>query len=226
MIVHDRLLEMVDLYAVQALSVDEEIALERHLNGCPVCEAELATALSVTTTLIPDAEAPRHVWERIVVVLDGEAADAGGLAHGRAMRWTSLTAIAAVIALVLAGVLTLPDGREAVIAAAETARGQVGSLVTSFVVDESMVAEVILTADGQGFVLPTDDLAPLDASRTYQLWAITAEESVISAGVLGNAPGPSTFTWEGDVSGFVLTREVAGGVPASGGDVVSVVNGL
>jgi hypothetical protein len=46
---------------------------------------------------------------------------------------------------------------------------------------------------------------------------------VISAGVLGNNPEPATFTWTGDVSGFALTREVAGGVISSAGDVVSVI---
>ena len=43
------------------------------------------------------------------------------------------------------------------------------------------------------------------------------------AGVLGNEPVPSRFTWTDDVAGFALTREVAGGVVSSEGDVVSVV---
>jgi hypothetical protein len=48
-------------------------------------------------------------------------------------------------------------------------------------------------------------------------------EDVISAGVLGNEPAPATFTWTGDTTGFALTREVAGGVVSSAGDVVSVI---
>jgi hypothetical protein len=41
--------------------------------------------------------------------------------------------------------------------------------------------------------------------------------------VLGNRPGPSTFTWTGEVTGFALTREIAGGVVSSAGDVVAVI---
>ena len=66
------------------------------------------------------------------------------------------------------------------------------------------------------------DLAPLDEARTYQLWVLTPDELAISAGVLGNDPAPSRFTWSGDVAGFALTREVAGGVETTAGDVVSV----
>jgi hypothetical protein len=51
---------------------------------------------------------------------------------------------------------------------------------------------------------------------------VTPDEQVISAGVLGSDPAPSRFTWSGDVAGFALSREVAGGVESTAGDVVSV----
>jgi hypothetical protein len=85
------------------------------------------------------------------------------------------------------------------------------------------VAEVVLTGEGDGFILPTETLDPLGPDRTYQLWVITPDEQVISAGVLGNDPGPARFTWTGEVAGFALTREAAGGVVSSEGDVVSVI---
>jgi hypothetical protein len=85
---------------------------------------------------------------------------------------------------------------------------------------------VVLTADGYGYVVPGEDLAALGVDRTYQLWVITDDELVISAGVLGNDPKPAIFIWNGGVSGFALTREVAGGVVSSAGDVVSVVTDL
>lgn len=37
---------------------------------------------------------------------------------------------------------------------------------------------------------------------------------------------PATFTWTGEVTGFAPTREVAGGVVSSEGDVVSVIADL
>lgn len=62
----------------------------------------------------------------------------------------------------------------------------------------------------------------LDPTRD-QLWVTNDGGVVISAGVLAHRPKPATFTWTGSVSGFALTREVAGGVTASEGDVVSVI---
>jgi len=63
----------------------------------------------------------------------------------------------------------------------------------------------------------------LPADRTYQLWVVTPTEEVISAGVLGSDPEASTFTWRGEVSAFALTRETAGGVAVSEGDVVATI---
>jgi anti-sigma-K factor RskA len=224
MMVHDRLLEMVDLYALDALPPEEQIEVERHMEGCPACEAELADALSVTAALIPDSEPPNHVWDRIVWELDAGPVVIRRL---RNTHWTAIATIAAAIVIVLAGLLIMTsDGRVTLVAAAETARAETGSMVASLTQGDVTLAEVILTAEGQGYVLPTESLVSLDVSRTYQLWVITADEEVVSAGVLGNAPGPAAFTWDGEVSGFALTREVAGGVPVSAGDVVSVVTGL
>jgi anti-sigma-K factor RskA len=109
---------------------------------------------------------------------------------------------------------------------AERAAEEPGSLVSDFIVDGTAVAQVVLTEDGRGFVVPLDDLPALDEERTYQLWVINDEADVISAGVLGRDPAPATFTWTGPVAGFALTREVAGGVISSAGDVVSVISDL
>jgi hypothetical protein len=116
------------------------------------------------------------------------------------------------------------SSEEAILAAAEVAVSQPGSYIGEFIVDEMSVARVILTASGQGFFVPDDRLPPLELSKTYQLWVVTSDEAVISGGVLGNDPRPSAFTWDGPVSGFALTREVAGGVPVSAGDVVGLAS--
>jgi anti-sigma-K factor RskA len=137
---------------------------------------------------------------------------------------------AAAIALVFGGILVGQNlaGSDlatdsGVIAAAEVAADQTGSFVSSFEVDGVAVAQVIVTTEGLGYVIPTEDLEALPSDRTYQLWVITPDELVISAGVLGAVPGPATFTWTGDIAGFALTREVAGGVVSSAGDVASVI---
>jgi hypothetical protein len=113
------------------------------------------------------------------------------------------------------------SGPAGVVAAAEAAAEEPGSIVANFETDDGVVGQVVLTADGEGFVIPSD-LDPLEEARTYQLWVLTPDELAISAGVLGNDPSPSRFTWTGDVAGFALTREVAGGVESTAGDVVSV----
>jgi anti-sigma-K factor RskA len=110
------------------------------------------------------------------------------------------------------------------VAAADRIAEEPGSIVGDFVVDDAAVAQVVLSSDGQGFVIPTNDLPALEQTRTYQLWVVNDTEDVISAGVLGNSPVPATFTWTGEVTGFALTREVAGGVVSSAGDVVSVIS--
>jgi Anti-sigma-K factor rskA len=148
----------------------------------------------------------------------------------RRSRWTGWAplAVAALVALVLGVVAVVQtiarndlSGPSGVVAAAEAAADQPGSIIADFETDEGVVGQVVLTADGEGFVIPSD-LDPLDEARTYQLWVVTPDEQVISAGVLGNDPPPSRFTWSGEVAGFALSREVAGGVESTAGDVVSV----
>lgn len=69
MIVHDLLLEMVDLYALRALPTAEERDLEHHMGACPSCELELDTAIAVVAAMIPDSDPPNHVWDRILAEL-------------------------------------------------------------------------------------------------------------------------------------------------------------
>ncbi|HEX5615050.1 MAG TPA: anti-sigma factor [Acidimicrobiia bacterium] len=88
--------------------------------------------------------------------------------------------------------------------------------------DARELAHIALLPDGTGYVV-NDALDPLPDDRTYQLWAVVgAEQKVISVGVLGNTPGDAAFHVAGPVTAFVLTEEVAGGVPQSEGRSVAV----
>jgi hypothetical protein len=233
---HQEIIDLVPLFALDALEGDEHQAVLAHLASCDQCQAELDEYRSVAAGLVEDGEAPPHVWERIEAELDqidslnvvdfDPAPDRSG--GGGVARW--LLGAAAGIALLLGGVFVgqnLANNNLAtdsgVVAAAESAAAQPGSFVSDFIVDGVPVAQVVVTSDGLGYVVPTSDLADLPPERTYQLWVITPEELVISAGVLGSDPAPATFTWAGDIAGFALTREVAGGVVSSEGDVVSVI---
>jgi len=235
MMTHDQILELLPLLALDALEGVELGEVEAHLASCDICSAELALHQSVTATFTADGPADVALWDRISKEI-GDISESGEVVSLDAARPERRSAgiwfasIAAVVALVFAGLalvqrmtineLSGPDG---VLAAAETASNQPGSIVADFETEGGSVAQVVLTQDGEGFVLPTETLDPLSDDRTYQLWVITPDEQVISAGVLGNDPEPSRFTWTGEVTGFALTRERAGGVVSSEGDVVSVI---
>lgn len=234
---HTRIHELIPLYALDALEPSEVAEIESHLLGCEICAAELDSQRAVTSAMVPDEPAPAHLWDRIQGAIATTGPSASGTVHDfgaeRAQRSGPMMWVlgaAAAVALVFGGALVgqrltssdlnTPDG---VIAAAEAAAAAPGSVVSDFIVDDVPVARVVLGEDGLGYLIPNDSLDPLGSDRTYQLWVLTPEEIAISAGVLGSDPGPATFTWTDDFAGFALTREVAGGVVSSAGDVVSVI---
>jgi anti-sigma-K factor RskA len=235
---HEEFLAFVPLYALDTLPREEAEAVERHLADCAACRVELDSYHAAAASLIPDSEAPPRLWERISQQVDQDSS----LAPVTVIRpkdparpgiWRVVAGIAAAAALVLGGLVvgqraleSVLTGDRAIIAAAARAAAEPGSIVTEFVVDGVAVAKVVLAETGRGFVLPSEELPVLDSERTYQLWVINKDGEVISAGVLGNDPTASLFTWRGPIAGFALTREVAGGVMSSAGDVVSVVTDL
>jgi anti-sigma-K factor RskA len=229
---HEQMLDLVPLYALDALEGSELAEFEAHLGTCEECVAELEAQRTTVAALVPDGPAPTHVWDRIASEIGAPApAEVASLDErrdgSRRYRWLAL--VAAVAALVFGAVAIFQanqvdelTGPEGVIAAAEAAAGQPGAIVADLESPDGVVAQVVLSPDGDGYLLP-DNMEALGADRTYQLWVLTPDEQAISAGVLGNEPTPVRFTWNGDVAGFALTREVAGGVESSAGDVVSVV---
>lgn len=225
------MLELIPLYALDALEGGEKVELEAHLEGCAECQDALAEYRAVAAGMIPDQPPSEEAWRRIhgAISTDAEVVTLEDSRTGKAWQWIAGIAAAVAVVLGVAFVASLQDTNQLtsdrITSAAAQAADEPGSFVGDFVVDDVAVAQVVLTEDGRGFVIPTDELASLEEERTYQLWVINDNEDVISAGVLGAAPAPSTFTWTGDVSGFALTREVAGGVVSSEGDVVAVITG-
>lgn len=230
------MLDLVPLHALDALEGEEQRQFETHLETCADCRAHLDDYREVASNLVPDEPASDETWERISAAIASEGETTAKVVEMPRPRagdgWKWLAAVAAVAAVVFGSLFVLDGTRggpldsDSIIAAAEHIADQSGTIVTDFVVQDVAVAQVVLSDDGQGFVIPTDELDPLDETRTYQLWIINDTEEVISAGVLGNEPAPATFTWTGEVTGFALTREVAGGVVSSEGDVVSVIADL
>ena len=226
------MLDLVPLYALDALDGQEHRNFIAHLETCAECRSALDEFHSVAAELVPDSPASEKTWELISLAIgtgDGGDSNLVELPDQR-NTWKWVAGVAAALAFIFGALLAVENldssqsTGDSIIAAAEQFADDPGSIVGDFLVDEVSVARVVLSADGRGFVIPTADLEPLDDARTYQLWVINDAEEVISAGVLGQNPEPATFTWTGDVTGFALTREVAGGVISSAGDVVSVID--
>ena len=99
----------------------------------------------------------------------------------------------------------------------DVARRVLNDAKASKIVLESPSGELTATAavdtDGSGYLLGTS-LPALDAAQTYQLWGVRAD-TVVSLGVLGEAPGVIAFHLDEGVEALVITSEVAGGVPVS-----------
>ena len=229
----DDMHDLVAAYAVDALDDSERAEYEAHLADCDECREELAqlydAAASVAETVSVDP--PPELKERVMAaVRDDEATNVVAIdeRRRRPRLWVPF-AVAALAALVLGAVAIIQafamnelSGPDGVVVAAEAAANEPGAIVAEFTTDTGAVGQVVLTTDGEGYIVPSG-LETLPEDRTYQLWVLTPDQLAISAGVLGNEPVPSRFTWTDDVAGFALTREVAGGVVSSEGDVVSVV---
>jgi hypothetical protein len=75
--------------------------------------------------------------------------------------------------------------------------------------DGGLSAQAVVLADGAGYVVE-DNLPPLDAGRTYQLWGIV-EGTPVSLGLLGRSPERFAFRVAGPVSALAITNEAEGG---------------
>jgi anti-sigma-K factor RskA len=227
------MVDMIPLYALDALEAHETIEFEAHLESCPECDDTLGGYRASISRLVLDEPASSETWSRISAAIGSESgAGVDKTLQIDTRSWQWIASIAAAAALALGGLLVaqlnaaeepVADG---VVASAEVAAQEDGAIVGDFMVEDVAVARVVLTPDGRGYVIPTQDLAALEPMSTYQLWVINDTDDVISAGVLGPEPAPSTFTWSGPIAGFALTREVAEGVVSSAGDVVSVIADL
>jgi Anti-sigma-K factor rskA/Putative zinc-finger len=228
-------LQLIPLHALDALPESERVEVDAHLDSCPDCMEDLGQYLVAMASLTADQAAPSHLWERLAASIEADSVPSDRqvemIAHrsiGRSRRWRAVSrhlpiAAAAVMLVIVAGgaFSSDRDPDDAIVAMARRAAAQPEAYVGELLDNGVSVAEVILTDAGEGYFIPTGQLASLDRSRTYQLWVITPE-SVISGGVLGDELRPSAFTWDGPVSGFALSREVTGGVTTSAGDVVAV----
>ena len=235
---------LLGAYALDALDTDERRRVDAYLSANARARDEVdelrESAAALALAPVDDSTAPAELWDRISQTIEderareaasteGEGGDELAARRGRRGRgWVSvLAAAAAVVAVLLAAQVIslsqrLDDARgtgEKEAAAAFVRAGQAPGARKVALLQSSggTVARVVILPDGSGY-LRSDNMAPLDAQHTYQLWAVTGRADhpvVISAGVLGASPKAAAFRTSPDVHGFAITVERAPGVAQS-----------
>lgn len=242
---HDETIELLGVYALDAVDDDEKVAVEAHLAECPRCAAEVADHREVAAAMaFSGAPAPEGLWSRIVETLEEAppelnlplSAPVASLDSARAARaersgWRTmlqpLPAVAAAVMLaigLLAGVLITagddgPNETELLAQASleDVARRVLNDAKASKIVLESPSGELTATAavDSDGSGYLLGTSLP--ALDPSQTYQLwgIAADTVISLGVLGESPGVVAFHLDKGVETLAITSEIAGGVPVS-----------
>ncbi len=232
---HVEIEELLGAYALDAVEPDERSFIEAHLVTCARCRQEVAEHLETAARLTQvDDPAPDGLWERIATTLEDEVpgfqfpptvspvVSLDRVRDRRSLRVVRfMGAVAAALVFALLGFQMLSQQRKIDNLARQVEHGGVRNLASRVLEDPqaqrvvlkssdgSMVATIALAPDGVGYLV-RDDLAPLPAGRTYQLWAL-AGELRISLGVLGRNPGVTAFRGPDVIDGLAFTDEAATG---------------
>ena len=242
---HEEVNELLGAYALDALEPAEHQAVERHVEGCPVCRREVAEHREVAVLLTPGwGTPPAAVWDRIAASLEETPPEldmapviamkprqapvaSGGSARPRRGFGAGIAAMVAVAAVAMVGFLgiRMVDDRQGGDYAAELEQSVDAALadpgartVQLASTDGRRSAEAVVLPDGTGYLVNAN-LPALPRERTYQMWAVVGAAK-ISVGVLGPEPKIVPFKMHGDVSALAITEEMAGGVVASRQDPV------
>ena len=238
---HETISELLGAYALHAVDPAERTEIERHLEECPRCRAEVAEHQWVATQLgNSGGDAPDGLWDRIAGTLEESAPPmrldlpapggaiiplAGRRRRGNRIVVGAVAAAAAAVIAVLGVQVVAQDDRiedlevaledEALMSAANLALANPAAARTQLASpDGSIEVAAVLLPDGTGYLM-AQDMPELDADRTYQLWGQT-ESGLISLGVLGREPNEIVgFQAAGGVEALAITEEQAPGVERS-----------
>jgi hypothetical protein len=223
--------DLLGVYAVDGLDADERAVVDAHLARCPRCAAEVAWHRNVAALLTAGGPPPPGVWKRIAAALEEPPPPlrlvpitAPRARSRREQILASMVAVAAaavgVVGLGLHGQDRRLDRMETAMAADGLRRSAVAALrdpaartFTLGSAERPPVAQAALLADGRGYLV-ADQLPPLPADRTYQLWVLVDHQR-ISAGLLGRRPTVAVFHAGQRLDGLAITEEEAGGVVVS-----------
>ncbi|MDP1819769.1 MAG: anti-sigma factor [Acidimicrobiales bacterium] len=238
---HDNeIAELLGAYALNAVELDEREAVERHLEDCPRCRAEVAEHRWVATQLgNSGSDAPDGLWDRIAATLEeapppmrldlpmpaGVVPLASRRRKGNRVVVGLLAAAASLVIGVLAVEVVAQDDRiedlqqalgdDAMTSAANLALADpYANRAQLSSADGSLSAAAVVLPDGTGYLV-APGMPALSEDQTYQLWGQTAS-GLISLGLLGADPNDVVaFQAAEDVQALAVTREQAPGVKES-----------
>jgi len=227
-VTHAEFLDQVDAYALGALEPDEARALAAHLRDegpHPECDAALARAQGVVTTLVSDLtpiEPPPRVWKAIERTIAPRASP-------RVSAWGWGLAAAAALLLVVGGVAVRDVQRNAEQArflAAQCAREladarvdllrkedalkllvEPGTQLVSLRPSPGAQGSGVVLYHPRGRALFLSQRLPAEPTRDYELWLIR-DGRPVAAGLLPQPP-------EGQVLVDVRPEVLAGGRPSA-----------
>ena len=233
----EAMLDLIAAYAVHAVDDQERSFVDAHLGDDPAYEAELGRHLVAAAALAVEAPVLSSTWDAIRARTSGAgpadidltrqsdpevfpapmtprlanviALDAARAARRSKVR-VAVAAAVATAALVVPLTLTFTGSSPSLAALASKAANERGTRKVTLQDEAGLaVADVVVTADGRGF-LRRDTLPELPPGQSYQLWAITGETPV-SGGVLGRDPSVVAFTVDAPTSAIALSIEPTAG---------------
>lgn len=220
---HERIQDLLGVYAADAVDADEAAEVERHLLECARCATEVKEHRETLAFLAPAATQlrPKPFTD---LAIDLSPAPSNVVPLRRPTRsvpaWT-MSIAAAIVFLVAAVAVT--QTRRAEDLSGQLAQGSLAAAADRALADPTArrltlataegqeFADVAILEDGRGYLVPRD-LPELSPDQTYQLWALKGPEKT-SLLVAGARPGPVAFRTTTDIDGLAITQEVAGGAP-------------
>jgi len=243
---HDEATSLLGAYALDALEPAELQTVDRHVQSCKACLAEVAEHREVAGLLTPGwAQPPPGLWEKIAasieevppplnlapVIAMKPAQPSSTAARPRRSIGTGIAAMVAVAAVAMIGFLGIrvaddgdrtlqpyPDALQ--FAANEALADPAARKVELVSTDGHRTAQAVVLPDGTGYLVKSN-LPGLSKERTYQLWALVGT-SRVSVGVLGPEVQVAPFKIGSSVLALAITDETAGGVETTKKDPVVV----
>jgi anti-sigma-K factor RskA len=244
MSVHEQFADDLSLYALGALTGQERLGLEKHLQECADCREELVKLRGDAALLAFSAGGPKppaRSRERLMAAIAKEPRPIRVLQRARKSWWNVLEWAVAVAAVVLVLLLSKQNGE---------LRNRISGLQANFAGDEQQLLQAkqliasLTSTDAQHFTLVASKAPPqpqgkaiylrssgtvlflasnmpqLPAQKTYELWLIPASGAPIPAGLFRpDSHGDATVVKPPlpagvEAKAFAITIEPESGSPA------------